>query len=610
MTEKLELHSLLTKTDFTLARSCPTKLYYFKKNYPSPLDSSDYVEFLKEGGHIIGEMARLIHPEGIYIGVEQGVEAGLEQTSEALKQDNITLLEAAFHHQGMLVVCDILEKKGSFVNVIEVKSKSFDADDDYQIIGKRGGIVSEWVPYIEDITFQKHVVSKCLPNSSVSPYILVPDKTKTANIDSLASLFQIERFQTESGEFLRVNFEGDRAELLKHHFLTRVNVEDACRLVEEDVAIAADQFTKSLQPKLVKISTPISKHCKECEFKHDDTTQSGYQECWKELADVTPHVFDLYYGGALKLEKRFVLDDLIADRKVSLFDIPSEAIKGKRGERQSIQIEYTKKNDEWVNPSFESALKNYSYPLHFIDFETSTSAIPYHKGMRPYEQIAFQWSSHTIDEPGATPRHSDWINLEEAFPSFEFAESLMEEVSHEGTVFMWADHENRVLKEIARQMTDYGHVNSALSEWIETMTVSKDSEGRLVDMKKLCLHNYFHPAMKGSNSIKYVLPAIWNNNSYLWDIPFLVPFFLKDEEGNVLSPYEALPDIEIDGVKQIVKEGTGAMTAYQEMMYGFSRDNAEVKQNWSKLLRQYCELDTLAMVIIWIHWRHAFGLSH
>lgn len=50
------------------------------------------------------------------------------------------------------------------------------------------------------------------------------------------------------------------------------------------------------------------------------------------------------------------------------------------------------------------------------------------------------------------------------------------------------------------------------------------------------------------------------------------------------------------------------MTAYQDMMYGLSSNNQSVKDKWSKLLRQYCELDTLAMVVIWIHWRGRFGV--
>ena len=48
-------------------------------------------------------------------------------------------------------------------------------------------------------------------------------------------------------------------------------------------------------------------------------------------------------------------------------------------------------------------LKRWEYPLHFIDFETTISALPFHKGMRPYEAVAFQWSCHTIKKPGSEP---------------------------------------------------------------------------------------------------------------------------------------------------------------------------------------------------------------
>ena len=66
----------------------------------------------------------------------------------------------------------------------------------------------------------------------------------------------------------------------------------------------------------------------------------------------------------------------------------------------------------------------WDYPLHFIDFETATAALPYHKGMSPYEAVAFQWSCHTISQPGVEPEHYEWINLDQKFPNFEFARSL------------------------------------------------------------------------------------------------------------------------------------------------------------------------------------------
>ena len=42
-------------------------------------------------------------------------------------------------------------------------------------------------------------------------------------------------------------------------------------------------------------------------------------------------------------------------------------------------------------------MAKWKFPLHFIDFETSRSALPFYKGLRPYEQIAFQFSHHKVE---------------------------------------------------------------------------------------------------------------------------------------------------------------------------------------------------------------------
>ena len=38
------------------------------------------------------------------------------------------------------------------------------------------------------------------------------------------------------------------------------------------------------------------------------------------------------------------------------------------------------------------------------------------------------------------------------------------------------------------------------------------------------------------------------------------------------------------------------------MLYGQECADAKPKENWKRLLLQYCELDTMAMVIIFEHW--------
>jgi hypothetical protein len=237
------------------------------------------------------------------------------------------------------------------------------------------------------------------------------------------------------------------------------------------------------------------------------------------------------------------------------------------------------------------------YPLHFIDFETSRMVLPYHRGMRPFEQVAFQWSCQTIAEPGAAPVSTEWINLDETFPNVNFAATLRQVIGDRGTVFTWSHHERTTLDDIGRQMDEYRLPDDGTREWLRIVTGS----GRIFD---LCAHaqaHYFHPAMKGSNSIKAVLPAIWRSNGALREDPWFNAYFRMDGK-EIMDPYETLTKLEIIEQAEVVNEGTGAMFAYQQMLYGRGRDDAQIKQAWRDLLLQYCKLDTLAMVIIWKHW--------
>ena len=43
----------LTKNNFLTARSCPTKLYFKKLDYPSLSDDDPYLEFLADGGYMV-----------------------------------------------------------------------------------------------------------------------------------------------------------------------------------------------------------------------------------------------------------------------------------------------------------------------------------------------------------------------------------------------------------------------------------------------------------------------------------------------------------------------------------------------------------------------------
>ena len=319
---------------------------------------------------------------------------------------------------------------------------------------------------------------------------------------------------------------------------------------------------------------------------------------------------DLFRIGNIGGTKAPLVNQLIEEKKSSIFDVPLEALKGKWGERQLIQIENTKSNTEWFGPELSATIKSWKYPLHFIDFETSTSALPFHKGMKPYEMSAFQWSCHTIPYEGAEPLHTEWLNLEPTFPSFKFAESLMAQIGTTGTVLMWSPHENTTLRNIYKQMDRYKYNNPALKGWLEIIVKLNDKDtGALVDMAALCLQQYFHPYMKGRTSIKWTLPAVLKSNkskrttTWLENFNTNINLLSLDKENHIEDPYKNLPSIDILEHAETVNEGTGAMRAYEDMLFGKAREDKKLKADYEIALRNYCKLDTLAMLIIWEHWK-------
>jgi hypothetical protein len=592
----------ISKTDYKVARSCLTKLYYRMNKYPSAQDGDEYMELLAEGGYMIGSIATLLFDNAILVD-EPDHDKAVALTKEYFKQENIILLEAAFESQGKFARPDILIKQGNTLTLIEVKAKSFDSTEGNPFRGKRGGIVSGWQPYLEDITFQSLILRELFPHFTLICELMMPDKSKTTTIDNLHSLFALNQIAEDDSGYprARFTFTGDVNELRRSHFLSRLSVDFEVAELLPEVSAAANSFIQSINP-LTKLPTPISFTCKDCEYRVDKSEiKNGFRECWGELADPEPHILDLYFGGQVK-----EVQALIEAGKTSLFDLSESALSkkdgslGPRAQRQLMQMRNSKSMTEWIDPALGDILNSHPYPLHFIDFETSGLAVPYHAGMRPFENVAFQWSCHTIAKPGAEPVHSEWINLDDAYPNFAFAESLMKHLGQSGTVYMWATHENTILKQIRAQM-DGRHENSQLAEWLDWIT-----DGRLVDMNALTLNHYFHPIMKGRTSIKKVLDAVWQINEGLRK---RYPQYLKEENGKLLSPHKSLPPLLINGRDVFVNEGTGAITAYQSMLYGPQKSDLSVREQWKSLLLEYCKLDTLAMVMIYWHWRYTSHLT-
>jgi hypothetical protein len=455
------------------------------------------------------------------------------------------------------------------------------------------------------VGYQAQLLRELYPDAVIVPYLLLVDKSKTTATEGLPGMFTIHRDVLIGGRVkdLDVRFTGDPAAIIPGEFLTIRDVSSEVDELMPEIMASTRRLVALYDGDAVqREQEPISWHCRACEYRvSHDHAPDGFRECWGELATPDPHIFDLYHLGSVKIDGEQLGSQLIASGKTSLYDVPPSLLTSKRSARQLIQLEYSRGSVPWIGPGLAPALADLPWPLHFIDFETSLLALPYHRDMHPYEQVAFQWSCHTLRGPGGAPEHREWLNTVDSWPSAKFLVALRDAVGDDGPILTWTAYEESVLRRIRSQLERYQQADPSLIAWLDAAV------GRIVDLHKLCVENFFHPAMKGRTSIKVVLDALWKADRQLRDR--YVEWMQLPADPDV-APYEGLPSITIDGRVLDVADGIGAMQAYTAMLYGAERNDPATCAAWRELLVRYCRLDTMAMVLIWDYWRRTAAMGH
>ena len=644
----------LTKSRFKLALDCPAKLYYTgKPEYPDAKKDDAFLEALAEGGYQVGALAKCYYPQGIEIN-ERGYEIPLQKTKELLSKDSVVIFEAAFQYQNLFIRADILEKHGNQIRLLEVKAKSFDGTDSTDMLTQKGFLDSKWKEYVYDVAFQKYVITQAHPDWQVRAYLMLADKNSVASVDGLNQKFEL---KSTDDDRTTVEIIGDVSpDGLGREVLIRVCVDEIIdktfagidtksspeKSFAENVHFLADNYESD-----TKIVIPIHKDCKKCEYrttKEEDLLGklSGFHECWSQQLGWKPKMFELPlvldiwdFRGKQKLMESgiYFMRDV---REAHLGEIkPSTDGKLSRTERQWLQVNKTvdKNPEPFVNiEGLQAEFKSFVYPLHFIDFETSMVAIPFNKGRRPYEQLAFQFSHHIVNHDLSIEHRGQYLSEQKGmFPNFEFLRKLKSELEHDsGSVFRYAAHENSVLNQILLQLESTDEVQDKvdLIDFIKTITHGANHQGSrdMIDLLRLVKDYYYHPSMQGSNSLKDVLPAVLNSSEYIQG-KYSQPIYgknseirslnyedgwvwiKKDNSGNIINPYKLLPPLfegideeQIEGflMRSNIQEGGAAMTAYARMQ--FVSITATERDSIVQGLLRYCELDTLAMVMLWEYW--------
>lgn len=641
----------LTKSRFKLATECPRKLYYTGK--PEYLDRSRedcFLAALAEGGYQVGELARLAYPGGVRVD-ELDHTTALQRTADLLRQDDITLFEAALSVGDLFVRVDILRKTGQVVELIEVKAKSYRAADDKDFRGQGGQIKTGFLPYLLDVAFQRHVAQAALPECKVQAFLTLVDKDAQASVDGFNQHFRITRMDDR----LRVNTTpGTTVESLGESLLITIPVDSQIdQILAGSLAVGPDESlpfaeaVKVLGRAYVEDRTidPIpSSACRSCQFKAEhwpkpDEPRSGFHECWSHAYGWQEG--DFAQGTVLDLWNFRGKNKLIAHGVLKLPQVTQHHLDfngqppGPGGLTAQHRQWYTCRPDWPGGGSFyfgadgyQAVRSQWRYPLHFIDFETSTEALPFHLWRRPYETTAFQFSHHVLHQDGKVEHRTQWLCADLGVdPNTGFVRALREALMRDqGTIFRWANHENTVLNQMREQLlaeVDPPADRDQLIGFIESITTAKDRGAgprNMVDLSVISGKFFFHPMTKGSSSLKQVLPALMSCSQRLRELygqasyggpgsslNFNEPIaWWREVDGVVLDPYQLLPPVfddftaeeleviegELDGE---LREGAAAMVAYARLQ--FEDLSGSQRQAIQNALLRYCELDTLAMVM-------------
>lgn len=205
----------------------------------------------------------------------------------------------------------------------------------------------------------------------------------------------------------------------------------------------------------------------------------------------------------------------------------------------------------WFSPDLKREFESLKFPLCFMDFETVNPAVPRFSGMRPYDQLPFQWSVHVQRQPGSAPEHFEFLAMDSSDPRTAFIASLCKALGEEdgGSIVVYNEQfESQRLWELASWLPAY-------SDRIRGI------QRRLWDLLPVVRNHVYHPSFGGSFSLKAVLPALVLNMTY-------------------------------EGME--VPDGQAAGLAWEALISRTCSD-AE-RQQKRKALLDYCGQDTLALV--------------
>ncbi|MBS1492733.1 MAG: DUF2779 domain-containing protein [Bacteroidetes bacterium] len=320
---------------------------------------------------------------------------------------------------------------------------------------------------------------------------------------------------------------------LRELFVAESALADICGQ-QDFVASEIIKFKNSLNSTTCPTRT-IGRHCEEphkCDYK---------SHCWSGIPEDS--VFDI---SRLTEEKKI---SFYSRGIIKAKDVPEDGLTA----TQKIHVNSAKLNRDYINKEeIRSFLSGLVYPLYFLDFESIKSAIPLFDKTKPHQQITFQYSLHIQSSKNSETQHSEFLSEHRNDPREDFITKLILELGTSGSIVVYnLAFEKTRLNEIAKDFPSFKqNIDGLISRLVDLVIPFRGK-------------HFYKPAMKGSYSIKDVLPAMVPTMSYQ---------------------------------NLAVNNGTAASNSFLK----FIKDGLPTEQyiEFRKNLLEYCKLDTFAMVKI------------